>query len=144
MSACSDELEASIALLSSTKEDDVASLPPPLVNTSRSANRFLFAVGKILPFASPLHMASCNERFQGCAGSINRFVFICKRGRRFFVAVSAWLQLKIGKQVFWLPSVKRCPLLAPCICFVSLRASSNELEAPIASFQASQEGNVAS
>ena len=106
ISTSSDKQEASIPAFSAAKEGDVASLPSPLVNTSRSANRFLFAVGKVLLFAFPLHMPSCNERFQERAGIINRFVFICKRGRRFFVPLSAWRQLKICKQVFWLPSVK--------------------------------------
>ena len=54
ISTSSDELEASIPAFSAAKEGDVASLPSPLVNTSRSANRYLLAVGKVLPFASPL------------------------------------------------------------------------------------------
>ena len=39
--------------------------------------------------------------------------------------------LKIGKQVFCLPSVKCCRSHAPCICYVVMRASSDELEASI-------------
>ena len=54
ISASSDELEASIALFSAAKKGDVASLPFLLVNTSRSANSFLLAVRKVLPFASTL------------------------------------------------------------------------------------------
>ena len=54
MRASSDELETSIAAFSATKEGDVASSPSLFVDTYRSANRFLLAVGKVLPFASPL------------------------------------------------------------------------------------------
>ena len=53
MSASSDALEASIATFSAAKEGDVASSPSPVVKNKRSANRHLFAVGKLLPFASP-------------------------------------------------------------------------------------------
>ena len=67
---------------------------------------FLFAVGKVFPFAPPLHIPSCNKRFQRRVGSINRLVFSYKRGRRCLVALSAYKYLKIGKQVFCLPSVK--------------------------------------
>ena len=100
MSASSDALEASIAAQRITKEGDVASSPSPLVDTSRSANRFLFAVGKVLPFASPLRIPSCNGRFQRRAGSINCCVLSFTRGRRCLVALSVWKQLKISKQVF--------------------------------------------
>ena len=54
MSASSDELEASIALFATTKEGDVTSSPSLLVDNQRLANRFLLAVGKVLPFASLL------------------------------------------------------------------------------------------
>ena len=52
MSASSDALEASIATFLATKEGDVASSPSTVVKNKRSANRHLFAVGKLLPFAS--------------------------------------------------------------------------------------------
>ena len=54
MRASSDELEAPITAFSGGKEGDVASSPSPLENNQRSANRSLFAVSKVLPFASPL------------------------------------------------------------------------------------------
>ena len=53
MSASSNTLEASIVAFSAAKEGDVASSPSPVVKNKRSANRHLFAVGKLLPFASP-------------------------------------------------------------------------------------------
>ena len=52
MSASSDALEASIAALSAEKEGDVASSPSLVVKDKRSANRHLFAVGKLLQFAA--------------------------------------------------------------------------------------------
>ena len=52
MSASSNALEASIAVFSVAKEGDIASSPSPVVKNKRSANRHLFAVGKLLPFAS--------------------------------------------------------------------------------------------
>ena len=51
MSASSNALEASIAAFSVAKEGDVASSPSPVVKNKRSANRHLFAGGKLLPFA---------------------------------------------------------------------------------------------
>ena len=164
---------------------------------------FCFAVGKIFPFASPLHIQSCNKRFQRRAGSANRWSFCCKRGRRYLVALSACGHFKIGKQVFvcrgqsapmhipsgyielqWeLPAASwkhqllrfklhkratlpRRPLrletikdrqtgvlvavgkVVPwhplCIYRVAISASSDELEAPIASFSAVKEGDFAS
>ena len=63
LSASSDALEASIALFSASKEGNVASSPSPFVNNQRSANRVLFAIDKVLPFVSPLHIQSCNKRF---------------------------------------------------------------------------------
>ena len=56
MSASSDELEASIASFSATKEGDVASSPSPLVKLKDRQTGVLFAVGKVLPFALPLHL----------------------------------------------------------------------------------------
>ena len=64
MSAPSDALEASIAAQRVVKEGDIASSPSPLVKSKKSANRSLFAVGEVLPFASPLNVPSCNECFQ--------------------------------------------------------------------------------
>ena len=113
MSASSNALEASIPAFAAGKEGDVLSSPSPLSNSKRSANRYLFAVGKPLLFASPVHLLCCNERFQQRAGSINRCVFSCKRGRRCLVAFSACKQLKIGKQGFCLPWVKCCPFASP-------------------------------
>ena len=112
MRASSDELEAPITAFSGGKEGDVASSPSPLENNQRSANRSLFAVSKVLPFACPLHLLCCNEGFQRRAGSTNHCVFRWKRGRRCLVALSAWKQSKIGKQVFCLPSGK-CSLRVP-------------------------------
>ena len=89
MSASSNALEASIPAFADAKEGDVASSPSPLLESKRSANRYLFAAGKPLPFASPLHVPCCNERFQQRAGSINPRVCGCKRGRRCLVALSA-------------------------------------------------------
>ena len=43
----------------------------------------------LLPFAPPLHVLFCNERFQQHAGSINSHIFSCKLGRRCLVALSA-------------------------------------------------------
>ena len=97
MIASSDALEASIAAQRVVKESDVTSSPSPLVKSKRLANRYLFAVGKPLLFASPVHLLCCNERFQQRAGSINPRVCSCKRGRRGNVALSACKQLKIGK-----------------------------------------------
>ena len=53
MIAFSDALEASIAAFLAAKEGDVTSSPSPVVKKKKSANRHLFAVGKLLPFASP-------------------------------------------------------------------------------------------
>ena len=106
MRASSDELEALITAFSGGKEGDVASSPSPLENNQRSASRSLFAVSKVLPFACPMHLLCCNEDFQRRAASSNHCVFRWKRGRRCLVALSAWKQSKIGKQVFCLPSVK--------------------------------------
>ena len=51
---------------------------------------------------------------------------------------------KIGKQVFCLPWVK-CSRSHPlCIYRVAISASSDELEASIAAFSATEEGDVAS
>ena len=99
ISASSDELKAPIAAFSVIKEGDVASSPSPLANNQRSANRFLFAVGKVLPFASPMHLLCSTERFQRQAGSINRCVFTYKRGRRCFVALYATNKGNNWKQV---------------------------------------------
>ena len=88
MSSSSNALEASIPAFAVGKEGDVSS-PSPLSNNKRLANRYLFAVGKPLLFASPVHLLCYNERFQRRAGSINRFVFSCKRGRRCLVALCA-------------------------------------------------------
>ena len=89
MSASSNALEASIHEFSAPKEGDVASSLSPFVKSKRSANRYLFAVGKPLPFASPLHLFCCNESSQQRAGNINPRIFSFKRGRRCLVALSA-------------------------------------------------------
>ena len=83
-SASSDELEASIALFSATKEGDGASSPSLLVKIKDQQIGVLFAMGKVLP-SQPL--------------SIYR---------------------------------------------VAISASSDELEASIAAFSATKEGDVAS
>ena len=54
MSASSDALEALIAAQRIAKEGDVASSPSPIAKSKRLANRHLFALGKVLPFAGPL------------------------------------------------------------------------------------------
>ena len=113
MSASSNALEASIPAFAAGKEGDVLSSPSPLSNSKRSANRYLFAVGKPLLFASPVHLLCCDERFQERAGSINPRVCSWKRGRRCLVALSACKQLKIGKQIFCLPWVKCYPFAFP-------------------------------
>ena len=60
------------------------------------------------------------------------------------MALSACKQLKISKQVFCLPWVK-CSHLHPLyIYLVAISASSDALEASIASFSAVKEGDVAS
>ena len=108
--ASRDELEAPITAFSGGKEGDVASSPSPLENNQRSANRSFFAVSKVLPFACPFIcyvVMRASERFRR-AGSTNHCVFRWKRGRRCLVALSAWKQSKIGKQVFCLPSGKCC------------------------------------
>ena len=115
MSASSNSLEASMPAFANVKEGDVASSLSPLVESKRSANRYLFAAGKPLPFASPLHVLCCNERFQQHAGSINPCICGCKRERRCLVALSALKQQKIGKQVF----ACRCeiaPIRIPRMC----------------------------
>ena len=63
MSASSDALEASIAAFSAAKEGNVALSFSPAIKNKRSAGKYLFAVVKTLPFASTLHVISCNERF---------------------------------------------------------------------------------
>ena len=82
------ELEASMDPFTVAQEG-VAPSPSPLVKSKRSANRYLFTVGKPLPFASQLHLFCCNERFQQRAGTINPQIFSCKRGRRCLVSLSA-------------------------------------------------------
>ena len=80
-----------------------ATLPCRPLHLETSKDRqtgILFAVGEVLPFASPLHLLRCTERFQQRAGSINCCVFSFERGRRCLVALFACKQLKIGKQVF--------------------------------------------
>ena len=68
------KLEAPIPAFSAAKEGDVASLPSPLVNTSRLANRFLLAVGKVLPFASPLlHRVAMSASSDELEASITSF-----------------------------------------------------------------------
>ena len=52
------------------------------------------------PVRLPPHLVSCNGRFQRRAGSINRPIFSFEKGRRCLVALSAFNQQKIGKQVF--------------------------------------------
>ena len=48
MDASSDELEATMDPFTVAPEGDVAPSPSPLVKSKRSANRYLFAVGKPL------------------------------------------------------------------------------------------------
>ena len=100
MSASSNALEASIPAFSAVKDREVASSPSGAVKNKRSADSYLFAVVKTPQFASAPHVISCIGRFQRRAGSINRLVLNCKRWRRYFVALSALKQQKIGKQVF--------------------------------------------
>ena len=87
---------------------------------------------------------SCNERSQRRAGNINRCVFSFKRARRCLVALFAYEQLKSGKQIFCLLGVKCYRSHALCIYKVAISASTNELEASIAAFSATKEGDVAS
>ena len=63
MSASSNALEVSIPEFSAVKEGDVGLSPSPLVKSKRSANRYLFAVVKLLLFASPHICLSWNGRF---------------------------------------------------------------------------------
>ena len=110
-----------------------------------NGNAFLFVpVPTNFGERTSLHTRSCKERFQRRARSINCFVFSYKRGRRCLVALFAWKQSKIGKQVFCLSWVKCCRSHAPCICYVAPSASSDELVASIASFSATKEGDIAS
>ena len=130
--ASRDELEAPITAFSGGKEGDVASSPSPLGNNQRSANRYFVCRQESAAVRMPLHLLCCNEGFQRRAGSTNHCVFRWKRGRRCLVALSAWKQSKIGKQVFCLPSGK-CSLRGPlCIYLVAMKASSYALEASIA------------
>ena len=89
MSASSNALETSIPEFSAVKGGDVASLHSPLIKSKRLANRYLFAVVKLLLFASPPHLFSWNGRFQRQARSINGLIYSCTRGRRCLVALSA-------------------------------------------------------
>ena len=89
MSASSNALETSIPEFSAVKDGDVASLPSPLVKSKRSANRYLFAVVKLLLFASPLHLFTWNGGLQRRAGSINEPLYSCTRRRRCLVALPA-------------------------------------------------------
>ena len=63
MSASTNVLGALIAAFSIAQESYVASSPPLLLDNTRSVNRYLFAVTTMLPFASPLHVMSCNGHF---------------------------------------------------------------------------------
>ena len=99
LNAYSDELEARIATFSAVKDGDVASSPSPLMSNQRSANSYSFAVGKVLPFASPLLLLCCTKRFQRRAGSIHRCVFSYNRGRRCLVALCAMNRGKNRKQI---------------------------------------------
>ena len=144
MRASSNALEASVPVFAAVKEGDVVSSPSPLVKSKRSANRYLFAVGNPHPFASPVHLLCCNERFHQRAGSINPRVFSFKRGRRCLVAFSICKHLKIGKQAFCLPLVKCYRSHPLCIYRVAMSASSNEPETSIAAFSITKEGDVAS
>ena len=64
ISTSSNAPEASIATWHIVEEGNIASSPSPLVKGKKSANKYLFARGKVLPFASHLHMPSCDEHFQ--------------------------------------------------------------------------------
>ena len=56
-------LETSIGALIVAKEGDIAPSPSPFVKNNRLANTSSFYIGKVLLFASFVHVVSCNERF---------------------------------------------------------------------------------
>ena len=58
-----DVPEASIIAKLVVKEGDSTSWPSPLAKRKRLENRPLFAMGKVLPFASPLYVPTRNEHF---------------------------------------------------------------------------------
>ena len=64
MSASSNVMGALIAASIVAKEGEIVSPPSLIPNDQRLANKYLFAVGRVLLFAFPLHIPTCNERFQ--------------------------------------------------------------------------------
>ena len=91
-------------------------------------------MGKVFPFASPLHIPSGNKRFQQRAGSANRYVLSYKRGRRCLVALSACETLK-DQQTGILFAIGKVLPSHPCAYTeLAKSASGDELEAPIAAF----------
>ena len=111
------------------QEGDVASSPFPLVKSKRSANRYLFAVVKLLLFASPPHLFSWNGGFQRRAGSINGPLYSCTRFpvRLVFPLVKS----KRSANRYLFAVVKLLLFASPRICSVGMDASSDELEASI-------------
>ena len=87
-----------------------------------------------------MHLPCCTERFQRRAGSINRFIFSCARGRRYLVILSACKCLQIGKTGVLFAVGKLFPSHTICIYRVAKSASSDELEASIALFSGTKGG----
>ena len=143
MGASSDELEASITAFSAGKEGDVASSPSPAVKNKRSANRYLVAIVKTLPFAAP---PECDElqwalpatswKHQSTRLQLKKRAILPHRLLH-YVQTKDWQASK-----FFL-CVKSPTSHTSCMKQHAICASSDELEASIDPFVLAQECDVA-
>ena len=137
MGASSDGLKASIDSFLVAREGDATSSASLLPNNERSTNRYLFAVVKLLPFASHPNVMSCRGRFERRAGNINRLVFSCKNGRCFPIAFCATKKQTIHKQVNFL--VCKVPSFAyqlhEAMCHLRFQRWAGSINRPVSIFK---------
>ena len=142
--ASSNALETSIPEFSAVKGGDVASSHSPLVKSKRSANRYLFAIVKLLLFSSPPHFVELELHASSDELEESMDSFTVAQEGDVASSPSPLLKNKDLQTSICLPWVNRSRSHPHCIYFVAMSASSNALETSIPEFSVVKDGDVAS